>query len=80
MKQSKFMSAVESVANLAIGFSINFAANMAVLPLFGFNITARDAFGIGLVFTAISLVRSYYIRRMFEAVRIRWGNFDPLRR
>ena len=71
------MSGVESVANLVIGFAINFSANLAILPFFGFNLTAKDAFGIGLVFTVISLVRSFYLRRMFEWVRVNYGNFDP---
>ena len=75
--QSKFMSAVESVGNVLVGFGINFVANLLVLPAFGFNVTASDAFNIGLVMTAVSVARSFYLRRAFEWVRVRYGNFDP---
>ena len=68
--QSRLGSFVEAWANIAIGFGINFVANLAVLPLFGFNVTPTDAFGIGLIFTAISLARSYVIRRWFNGLAI----------
>lgn len=65
--QSRLESLVEAVVNILIGFGINFTANLIVLPWFGFALTPTDAFGIGLVFTAISLARSYLIRRWFNA-------------
>lgn len=72
MAQTKLSSFAEAWANIAVGFGINFTANMVVLPWFGFNITAGKAFGIGLVFTAISLARSYVLRRWFNSLK--WGN------
>lgn len=65
--QSRLESLVEAVVNILLGFGINFTANLIVLPYFGFDLTPTDAFGIGLVFTAISLARSYLIRRWFNA-------------
>lgn len=65
--QSRLESLVEAVVNILLGFGINFTANLIVLPHFGFDLTPTDAFGIGLVFTAISLARSYLIRRWFNA-------------
>ncbi len=70
--QTRMGSFVEAWANILVGFSVNFIANLAVLPLFGFNVTPSDAFGIGLVFTAISLARSYILRRFFNGLR--FGN------
>lgn len=67
MNQTRLGSLIEAIVNVAIGFGINFVANLYVLPLFGFNVTMADAFGIGLVFTAISIARSYVIRRWFNA-------------
>jgi hypothetical protein len=67
MAQSKLESLVESFVNILIGFSINWVANLFILPLFGFNVTGSQAFWIGVLFTAISLVRSYCIRRWFNA-------------
>ena len=68
MSQSKGMSFVESWVNVAIGFGINFTANMLVLPLFGFHVTAAQSFGIGIIFTFISVGRSYLIRRWFNGL------------
>ena len=68
--QSRLGSFVEASANIAIGFSINFTANMLILPRFGFHsLTAEKAFGIGCLFTVISLCRSYIIRRYFNGLR-----------
>src|SRR3546814_16602331 len=72
MAQTRVGSFVESVANIAVGFGINFTANLIVLPWFGFDVTPSDAFGIGLVFTVISLARSFILRRYFTGLR--FGN------
>jgi hypothetical protein len=69
MGQTRLGSWLEAWANIAIGFAINWAANMLIFPLFGFNITATQAFHVGLIFTAISLVRSYVLRRVFNRIR-----------
>jgi hypothetical protein len=68
--QSRLHSFVEAWANVAIGFTINFVANLFVLPLFGFNVRASQAFGIGLIFTVISIARSYVIRRWFNVLMV----------
>lgn len=64
--QTRIGAFVEAWANVAIGYTINFTANMFVLPLFGFNVTALDALGIGVIFTIISVIRSYFVRRLFN--------------
>jgi hypothetical protein len=69
MRQTRMGSFAEAWANIAVGFGINFAANLAVLPLFGLPVTAGDAFWIGVIFTAISLARSYVLRRWFNGLR-----------
>lgn len=66
VEQSKLDSFIEAVINVLIGFGINFAGNMLILPMFGFNVTAGKASGIGLVFTVVSVARSYFIRRYFN--------------
>lgn len=45
--QSRVMSAVEAVVNIAIGFLVSVAANIIVLPLFGYDVTVADSFAIG---------------------------------
>lgn len=71
MKQSRFVSAVEAATNVAVGFWVAVATQALVFPLFGIHATARDHLAIGGVFTAVSLVRSYMLRRIFEALRVK---------
>ena len=66
--QSRLMSAVEAGTNVLIGYLVSVAANIIVLPMFGYNVTIFDSFAIGLAFTAISLVRSYVLRRVFNRI------------
>lgn len=60
-------SFIEAWINVAIGFAINFAANMLILPLIGFHITAGQNLFIGLLYTIISVARSYAVRRWFNS-------------
>lgn len=60
------MSATEAVANVAIGYGIAVAATAVILPAFGYPVTAQDALGISAAFTAVSLARSYLLRRVFN--------------
>ena len=70
--QTKLGSFTEAWANIAVGFTINFFANLIVLPWFGMAVTPSKAFGIGVIFTVISLVRSYVLRRWFNGLK--FGN------
>jgi hypothetical protein len=66
MNQSRLGSLIEALFNVAIGFAINFVANMAILPLIGFHITPGQNLFIGVLYTLISVARSYVIRRWFN--------------
>ena len=51
MAQTKLGSITEAWANIAVGFTINFTANLIILPLFGFhNLTVRNNFIIGILY------------------------------
>jgi hypothetical protein len=67
MNQTRLGSFIEAWINVAIGFGLNWCANLLILPLFGFHVTGAQAFGIGVFFTVISVIRSYAIRRWFNA-------------
>ena len=73
MSQSRLGSFTEAWLNVAVGFAINWTANMLVFPLFGFNITAGQAFAVGIIFTVISVVRSYVLRRWFNGLKFNWN-------
>ena len=66
--QTRIGSFIEAWVNVFIGFWINFTANILILPFFGFtSLTLKTNFIIGLVYTVISVLRSYMIRRWFNA-------------
>lgn len=66
MAQSVRRSWAEAWSNIAIGYSINFIANLLIFPLFGYNISVKDNIVIGVIYTGISLVRQFVIRRWFN--------------
>lgn len=71
--QTKLGSFAEAWANIAVGFTINYAANLLILPAFGFtSLTPGKNFALGVLYTVISLVRSYILRRYFNGLR--FGN------
>jgi len=74
MMQSRWMSLVESVANVLVGYIVAVVTQVLVFPLFGLNASVTQNLMIGLIFTGVSLVRSYLLRRAFEAWRVRQAN------
>jgi len=66
MSQSRFMSLIESVTNLIVGYALAVATQIVVFPWFGLNPTVGQNLTIGALFSALSLLRSYALRRLFE--------------
>ena len=64
--QSKKHSMLESVANVAVGFLLAFATQTLVFPFFGVYLQPIENLAIAVVFTVISVLRSYYMRRFFN--------------
>ena len=71
MKQSRLMSLAESLANVLVGYGVAVITQVVVFPLFGLVVTVTENMLIGLIFTVVSIVRSYALRRGFEALRVR---------
>ena len=68
MIQSRLGSFYESLFNIIIGFAINFFANLVFIPLFlHVEVPLLANWWMGCAYTVISLVRSYVIRRWFNA-------------
>jgi hypothetical protein len=61
MTQSRRGSLIEAIINVLIGFGINFTANALLFPLFGWHISASQNLTLGLIYTGISILRSYAI-------------------
>ena len=70
-KQSRQMSLIEAIANIAVGYFVAVAMQIVAFPLFGFDASLEENLALGGLFTIASLCRSYLLRRIFEALRIR---------
>lgn len=69
MGQSRAMSAIESIANVVIGYGLVVGTQVVVFPWFSVSIPFKSNLAIGMIFTIISLIRSYVLRRLFNATR-----------
>ena len=67
--QSPRSAILEAWLSIVIGFSINFAANWLFIPMAvdGGHMSAASNFWMGWMYTAISMVRQFTIRRFFNA-------------
>lgn len=72
--QTRKGSFIEACINVLIGFWINFIANLLILPLIGFNISVSQNLFIGLLYTLISIARSYCIGRWFNYYIVKAAN------
>ena len=65
------MSAIEAVTNVLVGYGVAVTTQMVIFPLFGLTATLRQNMAMGAVFTIVSLVRSYVLRRVFNHFSLR---------
>ena len=70
MAQSRRGSLIEAVTNTVVGYVLAVATQFAVFPVFGLQVGVVENLGLGLVFTAVSLIRSYLLRRLFDRWRL----------
>jgi hypothetical protein len=69
---SKTKSLVETFLDIFLGFMMFLPVNYFVLPLFAEQIADHSlltAIQIGIMFSAISLIRKFTLRRWFEKMR-----------
>jgi len=71
MRQSKRMSLLESLINVAVGYGIAVTTQIMVFSVFGLEVSLVDNLVIGSVFTVVSIIRSFTLRRLFEEIRVR---------
>ena len=68
MRRSRLMSLVEAVTNVAVGLVVAVATQLAVFPILGLQASLGQNLKLALVFTAVSIARSYALRRLFNAI------------
>ena len=66
MSQTRTKSLLEACTNIMIGYVINIGINAIVFKSMGIPVTTKQNLGIGLLFTFVSLTRTYLIRRIWE--------------
>lgn len=66
MSQSRKLSLIEAGANVTLGYLIAVATQGIVFPWFGLKVSLGDNLAISAVFTGLSLLRSYALRRLFD--------------
>jgi hypothetical protein len=65
------MSLVEAIANVAVGYGVAVVTQILIFPVFGLQTTLAQNLKMGAVFTVVSIARSFALRRIFEAIRVR---------
>lgn len=65
------MSLVEAVANVIVGYGVAVVTQILIFLVFGLHTTLAQNLKIGAVFTVVSMARSFALRRLLEAIRVR---------
>ena len=62
----KWNSLIESIIDVGSGYLLAIAIQLLIFPLFGLYPTILDSMGIALIFTVISMLRSWVWRSYFR--------------
>ena len=68
--QSRRASLIESALNILIGYGVAVTAQCLIFLLFGVQLPLSDNLLIGVLFTIVSLIRSYWLRRLFNFLHV----------
>lgn len=71
MKQSRLMSLIEAITNVIVGYGVAVLTQILIFPVFGLHTTLAQNLQMGLIFTGVSICRSFLLRRLFENLRVR---------
>jgi hypothetical protein len=64
--QTKTRSMIESWVNVVVGLAINIMIQRIVFPMYGWDVSYSENIQLSLIFTVVSVVRSYGLRRLFN--------------
>lgn len=64
--QSRLESLVEAAASTLIAYAVSVVAQVYIMPLYGATLSLSQNVQIVGIFTVISFIRTYWVRRMFE--------------
>lgn len=69
--QTRKQSLIEACVNNIVGYLIALLGQIIVYPWFGLTVSLVQNVEIGLVFTVISITRSFIFRRIFNWLQLR---------
>ena len=64
--QPRWLSFMEAVTNIVVGYGLAVLTQIIVFPLFGLHASLSENLLIGCFFVGVSLIRSFAIRRLFN--------------
>lgn len=64
--QTRKQSLLESFLNVVTGFVVAWTVTVYLLPVYGYEVSTGEAWEITMVFTVVSVIRSYLWRRFFN--------------
>ena len=64
--QSKLDSLIEAVLSTFLGFVISFISQLVFFPIVGIEVTLAQNFILTVLFTLVSIIRTYIVRRYFN--------------
>jgi hypothetical protein len=67
--QSRKFSVIESITNTLTGLIVSFCIQLIIYPFLGIPVRLYQNVIITLVFTIASILRGYFVRRIFNRIR-----------
>lgn len=66
MAQNKKQSFTETIISTFIGLSVSLITQIIIFPLYGLEVSFNQNIQITIIFTIVSILRGYLIRRYFN--------------
>ena len=69
MSQTRTMSLVETITNVAIGLIVSFLSQVVIFKYYDIHISLAQNLELTLYFTVVSVIRGFALRRFFNSIR-----------
>jgi hypothetical protein len=66
--QSRTWSSIEAVTNLVVGYFVSLIVQVVTFQLYSIRLDFTEQVEISVIFTIVSFVRSYALRRLFNGI------------
>jgi hypothetical protein len=67
--QTKTFSLIEAITSTLIGFIVSLIVQLIIYPIMDIRVTIEQNLTITTVFTIVSIVRGYLVRRFFNKIK-----------